>query len=137
MLHRLAAPTPRGSQVAVSTLAPLFAAAISAYFRQPQNRDLIDRLTRAGVKMAEAFDAAAQPLKGQEFVVTGTLTHFSRDEARARIRALGGAAKSDVTKKTNYLVLGANPGSKLAKAQKLGVPQIDEDEFIKILAARG
>ena len=120
----------------VEGVGPKVAAAISAYFRQPPNRDLIDRLRRAGVKMAEAFDASAQPLKGQEFVVTGTLTQFSRDEARARIRALGGAAKSDVTQKTDYLVMGANPGSKLAKAQKLGVPQIDEDEFIKILAAQ-
>jgi DNA ligase (NAD+) len=74
-------------------------------------------------------------LKGQEFVVTGTLTHFSRDEVRARIRALGGAAKSDVTKNTNYLVVGVSPGSKLAKAQKLGIRQIDEDEFIRLLEA--
>ncbi len=121
----------------VDGVGPKVAAAITAYFRQPQNRDLIDRLRLAGVTMVEAYDAAPQTLKGKEFVVTGTLTRFSRDEARARIRALGGAAKSDVTRKTDYIVVGENPGSKQTKAQKLGIPQIDEDEFIKILEEQG
>ncbi len=112
---------------------PKVAAAIIAFFAQPQNINLIARLKEAGVKTAEVFDASAQTLKGKEFVVTGTLTRYSRDAAQARVRELGGAAKSDVTKRTDYVVVGAGAGAKLAKAEKLGIKQISEDEFIQIL----
>ena len=66
------------------------------------------------------------PLNGLEFVITGRLNQFTREEAEERIRALGGSAKSDVTRKTNFLVAGEAPGSKLQKARKLGIKEIDE-----------
>jgi DNA ligase (NAD+) len=73
------------------------------------------------------------PLSGQEFVITGTLQSFSRAEAEEKIKALGGTAKSDITKKTSYLVVGAEPGSKVARAQTLGIRQISEAELLEIL----
>ena len=72
-------------------------------------------------------------LAGQEFVVTGRLETFSRQEAEARIRALGGTTKDNVTRKTTYLVAGADPGSKLARAQELGTKLLTEDELLRIL----
>jgi len=72
-------------------------------------------------------------LVGLEFVITGRLEAFTRQEAEARIKALGGKADSDVTKKTSYVVVGANPGSKLAKAQKLGIKTFSEAEFLEML----
>ena len=68
-----------------------------------------------------------------EFVVTGRLEAFSRQEAETRIKALGGSAKSDITQKTTYLVVGADPGSKLARAQEMGIKQLTEEEFLRLL----
>ena len=73
------------------------------------------------------------PLAESEFVLTGKLEALTRQEAEARIKALGGKAESDVTKKTSYVVVGADPGSKLAKAQKLGVKTLNEAEFLELL----
>jgi len=73
------------------------------------------------------------PLAGLEFVLTGKLESFPRSEAEAKIKALGGKAGSDVTKKTSYVVVGADPGSKLAKAEKLGVKTLSEAEFLDLL----
>ena len=75
-------------------------------------------------------------LSGKEFVVTGRLEAFTRQEAEARIRALGGTAKDNVTRKTDYVVYGADPGSKLARARELGIKTIDEKEFIKLLGQK-
>lgn len=73
------------------------------------------------------------PLNGLEFVITGRLNQFTREEAEERIRALGGSAKSDVTRKTNFLVAGEAPGSKLQKARKLGIKEIDEAALLQML----
>ncbi|MHA1331369.1 MAG: BRCT domain-containing protein, partial [Candidatus Hodarchaeales archaeon] len=73
------------------------------------------------------------PLAGLEFVLTGKLETFPRSEAEAKIKALGGKAGSDVTRKTSYVVVGADPGSKLTKAQKLGTKTLSEAEFLKLL----
>jgi DNA ligase (NAD+) len=77
------------------------------------------------------------PLAGLEFVLTGKMESFSRPEAEAKIKALGGKAGSDVTKKTSYVVVGADPGSKLAKAEKLGIKTLSEAEFLKLLDKAG
>jgi DNA ligase (NAD+) len=73
------------------------------------------------------------PLSGKEFVVTGRLESFSRQAAEARIKELGGSAKDNVSKKTAYVVYGADPGSKLARAKELGIETIDEKEFLEMI----
>ena len=74
-----------------------------------------------------------QPLAGKEFVITGRLNRFTRQEAEARIKALGGTTKSDITGTTTYLVAGADPGSKLGRARALGIKQLTEDELRRLL----
>jgi len=124
----------REELLSVPTVGPKIADSIIAFFRQEENRRIIDRLRKAGVRLEEkAVRPEELPLAGQEFVITGRLEAFSRQEAEARIKALGGTAKSDVTKKTTYLVVGADPGSKLAHAQALGTKQLTEEELLKLL----
>ena len=96
---------------------------------------MIAGLTAAGVKLdlPEADKAVEGPLTGKTLVVTGTLEHFSRQEAEEAIRRAGGRASGSVSKKTDYVVAGAEAGSKLEKAQKLGVAVIDEAEFRQLL----
>ena len=100
-----------------------------------QNRNIIKRLKDAGVRLEEEVIAQpeALPLTGMEFVLTGRLEAFSRQEAETRIKALGGSTGSNVTKKTAYLVVGADPGSKLARAQELGTRQLNEEELLNLL----
>ncbi|MBA7585709.1 MAG: hypothetical protein GH159_00880 [Dehalococcoidia bacterium] len=87
--------------------------------------------------MAEKVETEKLPLAGKEFVITGRLESLSRQEAEEKIKALGGTAKDNVTKKTTYLVRGADPGgTKLVKAQELGTPQIDEKELLRILEGK-
>lgn len=125
---------PREELLSVPTVGPKIADSIIAFFGQEENRRIIDRLRKAGVRLEEeAVRPEELPLAGQEFVITGRLETFSRQEAEARIKALGGTAKSDVTKKTTYLVVGADPGSKLAHAQALGTKQLTEEEFLQLL----
>jgi len=128
------ASASRERLIATPTVGPKIADSIIAFFGQEENKKIIQRLKKAGVNPKE--DAAKPeelPLAGQEFVITGRLERFTRQEAEARIKALGGVAKSDVTRKTSYLVVGAEPGSKLARAQTLGVRQLSEEEFIRML----
>ena len=94
-------------------------------------------LKKAGMKLEREKIEEAKPeelpLAGLEFVLTGKLESFPRQEAEARIKTLGGKAGSDVTKKTSYVVAGADPGSKLAKAQKLGIKTISEADLLQLL----
>ncbi|MBI2869582.1 MAG: NAD-dependent DNA ligase LigA [Chloroflexi bacterium] len=117
----------------VPTIGPKIAKSIVTFFRQEANRNIIRKLKEAGVQLAGETPPAAGPLSGQEFVITGTLNAFSRHEAEEKIKALGGAAKDNVTQKTTYVVAGASPGSKLARAQELGVEQLTEEEFRRLL----
>lgn len=118
----------------VPTIGPKIAASITAFFREESNLQIIKRLKEAGVKTEEIpVEIKTLPLSGREFVITGTLAAYPRPEAEARIKALGGTAKDTVTKRTNYLVVGAEPGSKLAKAQLLGIIILNEAEFLKLL----
>jgi DNA ligase (NAD+) len=125
---------------AIPSIGPKIAESIVAFFRQKGNRRIIEKLRKAGVRLEkEKVEKVGEglvpslPLAGLEFVLTGKLDSFSRSEAEAKIKALGGKAGSDVTMKTSYVVVGADPGSKLAKAQKLGIKTLSEAEFLKLL----
>ena len=124
----------REKLMSVETIGPKIADSITAFFRQEENRDILKRLREAGVKLAEKpVKAEKLPLSGMEFVLTGTLEAFPRKEAEEKIKALGGTTGSSVTRKTTHLVAGADPGSKLARAQELGIEILDEQKFLKLL----
>jgi DNA ligase (NAD+) len=121
---------------AVREIGPVLATAVRTWFDQPQNRELVARLREAGVRTVGERRVAPQgpqPLAGKSFVITGTLAGMSREEAEARIQALGGKVTGSVSKKTSYLVVGADPGSKLDKARSLGVTELDEPGFLAII----
>jgi len=122
---------------AVEGLGPVIAASVHDWLREERNRDLLERLRTAGLHL-EAADAAGddvpQVLEGMAVVVTGTLAGMGRDDARAAITARGGTSPGSVSKKTTALVAGENAGSKLAKAEELGIPVLDEAAFEALLA---
>jgi len=118
----------------IPSIGPKIADSILAFFRQKQNQKIIDKLRKAGVKLeAEKAKRGDLPLAGLDFVITGRLETFPREVAEAKIKELGGKAGSDVTRKTNYVVVGADPGSKLARAQALGTKTLTEKEFLELL----
>ena len=123
------------SLTAISSIGPKIAQSIVTFFRQKQNLRIIAKLKDVGVwPQREIKEMTGLPLTGKEFVITGTLKVFSREIAQEKIRALGGTTKDHVTKKTNYLVVGEDPGgSKLARARELGIAQIDEEKLLAIL----
>ncbi len=118
---------------AVEDVGPITAANIAGWFRGEQSKHLISRLKEAGVSMASTEEAADTRLAGQTIVLTGTLSSMSRSEAEGRIQALGGKAASSVSKKTSLVVAGENAGSKLTKAESLGVKVIGEEEFLDMI----
>jgi DNA ligase (NAD+) len=122
---------------AVPTIGPKTAASVHEYFQHRENRSLIEKLRAAGVKLTGETAAREGPLQGLTFVVTGSLSRWSRNEVESLIKGLGGAIGSSVTKKTSYLVAGESPGSKLAKAQEYGVEVLDEDAFARLLREKG
>jgi DNA ligase (NAD+) len=125
--------------VAVPAVGPKIAESVHEFFRDESNRRVIEKLRRAGVRTEAPLAAAAPregPLSGLAFVVTGTLSRWSRHEAENLIRSLGGSAGSSVTKKTDYVVAGESPGSKLRKAEQYGVPVLNEGAFVKFLRQR-
>ncbi len=117
--------------LSIKEIGPEIASSIKTFFREPSNLLTIERLRNAGVTPAESRTASGS-LSGKMFVLTGTLEKFSRNVAKELIESLGGNVSSSVTKKTDCVVAGASPGSKLDKAVQLGIPVIDEDEFIEI-----
>jgi DNA ligase (NAD+) len=115
---------------------PKIAGSLVAYFQAPHNWAVIEKLRQAGVKLHQESHGPKPrdlPFHGVSFVVTGTLASILRREAEARIKDLGGSVASSVTRKTNYLVAGASPGSKLDAAQRLGTSVLDEAEFLELL----
>jgi len=131
------AEASRERLVSIDTVGPKIADSIIAFFHEDANRDIIKRLKKAGVKLEEKpAKVEALPLFGMEFVLTGTLESFSRKEASERIKALGGATGSSVTGKTTFLVVGADPGSKLDKARSLGTKIMNEAEFLQFLSQK-
>ena len=121
----------------VPTIGPKTAQSVYEYFQDDANRALIEKLRKAGVKLEGAAAAREGPLMGSTFVVTGSLSRWSRNEVESLIKRYGGAVGSSVTKKTNYLVAGESPGSKLTKAQEYGTTVLDEDGFAGLLAEHG
>jgi DNA ligase (NAD+) len=116
----------------VPDVGPVVATAIHAFFRQPHNLEVIQALREAGVRWPAPAARRAreqQPLLGKTFVITGTLSTMTRDEAKARLEALGAKVSGSVSKKTTALIVGADAGSKLKNAESLGVPTWSEDEF--------
>ena len=126
---------------AISSIGPRIAEGIVTFFRQEGNKQIVEKLRKAGVKLEREKGKEARPgnlpLAGLEFVLTGKLDSFSRPEAEAKIKALGGKAVSDVTRKTSYVVVGADPGSKLGKARKLATKTLTEVEFLELLDKAG
>jgi DNA ligase (NAD+) len=115
---------------------PVLAESIADFFAERHNREVIDALRKAGVHWAETAPqrAAEGKLAGRTIVLTGTMPTLSRDEAKALIEAAGGKAAGSVSKKTDYVVAGEEAGSKLAKAQELGIPILDEAGLKRLLA---
>ena len=120
----------------VEDVGPRVAESVRAFFAQRANRELIARLTQAGLNRnepeAEALPGSG-PFAGKSVVLTGTLEGYSRDEAKTLIEARGGRVTGSVSRGTHYLLAGADPGSKLDKARQLGVPVLSEREFRKLL----
>jgi DNA ligase (NAD+) len=119
---------------AVEGVGPTIAAAITEWFTVDWHRAIVDKWRAAGVRMADERDTSVpRTLEGLSIVVTGSLTGYSRDDAKEAIVARGGKAASSVSKKTAYVVVGDSPGSKYDKAVELGVPILDEDGFRRVL----
>ncbi|MGA1384049.1 MAG: NAD-dependent DNA ligase LigA [Steroidobacteraceae bacterium] len=122
----------------VPDVGPVIAAHVAEFFADGQNRDVIERLRRAGVTWPapKRPDASSQPLAGLTFVLTGTLESMGREEAEEALRALGAKATGSVSKKTHYLIAGRDAGSKLKKAEELGVRILDEADLKTIIASQ-
>ncbi|TAK86318.1 MAG: NAD-dependent DNA ligase LigA [Aquabacterium sp.] len=125
--------------LAVRDVGPVVAQSIHTFFAQPHNCEVVEQLRAAGVTWPEhepsaEADAASLPLAGKTLVLTGTLPTLSRDEAKAMIEEAGGKVTGSVSKKTHYVIAGEEAGSKLEKAQSLGVPVLDESGLLALLA---
>lgn len=126
---------------AVRGIGSEIAQSVYQWFRIPANQTLIERLRTAGLQLADSIETTApplsgnQPLSGKTFVITGTLPTLKRDEAKALIQNAGGKVTEGVSKKTDYLVLGEDAGSKLEKAQSLGITCLSEAQLLELLAS--
>jgi len=118
----------------IDQIGPVMAESICQYFRRRQNREVVEQLLAAGVKPENPHPRPSGKLENRTFVITGTLDNFTRPEAEQAIRAAGGRAASSVSRRTDFLVAGKDPGSKLEKASKLGVKVIDEKQFMELLS---
>jgi len=118
----------------VNEVGPRIAQSIVEFFHEPRNRELVKRLQQAGLTFSGKKKERGTKLSGKTFVLTGTLGHLTRDQAKQRIEAAGGRVSGSVSKKTDYVVAGTEAGSKLDRARELGVQVIDEQELEKLLA---
>ena len=117
----------------VPDIGPGVAHSLAGFFAQEQNRAVIDKLLKAGVRFPAVEVKPAGRLAGKTFVLTGTLDGLTRSEAKQRLQALGAKITSGVSKKTDYVVAGSDPGSKRDKAEKLGIPILDEAAFLNLI----
>ena len=128
------AKAPYEDLEAIDEIGPRIAESIREFFRESHNREEIKRLKKAKIKMSEdRVSGTLGVLSGKQFVLTGTLESMTRDEAKRKIIEAGGRVTSSVSAKTDYVVAGTDPGSKLTKAQKLGIAILNEQEFQKLL----
>jgi len=121
---------------AIKDIGPVVSQSIYSFFRDKKKLDLIDKLIKVGVKIIEEKTTKTQPLKGLVFVFTGGLTSMTREEAKRRVKELGGETTESVSKRVNFVVVGENPGSKLERAMRLGIKTINEKEFIELLTKK-
>ena len=135
------AATPEGEAwqqlTAIDQIGPEVAGEIALFFAEPHNLKAFDDLA-GQLERVDDFArpaAANSPVAGKTVVFTGTLSRFSRDEAKARAQALGAKVAGSVSAKTDYLVAGADAGSKLTKARELGVAVLDEDQWLALLGS--
>ncbi|MFB3776643.1 MAG: NAD-dependent DNA ligase LigA [Bryobacteraceae bacterium] len=134
-LDKIAAAAEEELQKA-EEVGPKVARSIFQFFREPQNQALVERLRSAGLCFSqEIVDKREGPLSGLTFVLTGTLPHLSREEAKSKIEAAGGKVSESVSKKTSYVVAGEAAGSKLKKAAELGIKVIDEAALLQLVRA--
>ena len=121
----------------VEGIGPVIAAAVATWLAEPRHEALVSRLAERGIDPREEVSggAPASALEGQTFVITGTLPRRSREECKAAIQDAGGKVTGSVSKRTDFLVAGEKAGSKLAKAEKLNVPVLDEDALDAMLGA--
>lgn len=132
-LDKIAAAKPEELQKA-EEVGPKVAESIYQFFREPRNQELVDRLRAAGLRFEyETRRKTGGPLAGLTFVLTGTLSRMTREEATRAIENAGGKVSGTVSRKTSYVVAGADPGSKVDKAKKLGVPIIDEAKLLDVI----
>lgn len=119
--------------IAVPNIGTIVAKSITEYFCDTGNSQSVDQLIKNGIRIKEVSAAERLTFKGKTFVLTGTLASLTRDEAKERIHALGGEISSSVSGNTDYVVAGADPGSKYDRARQLGVAILSEEEFLKIV----
>lgn len=117
----------------VPDVGPVVARHVHGFFAEPHNRKVLGQLHKTGIRWPALASSAHLPLQGKIFVLTGTLESMTRDEAKERLETLGAKVSGSVSAKTDYVVVGADPGSKLAKAKKLNIAVMEEPEFLAFL----
>ena len=125
--------------MAIPGIGPEVAKSVVEFFRNPRNQETIEKLLKAGIQFEDAEEEEKEtekPLKGKTFVFTGGLKSMTREEAKKRVQALGGRVASDVSRNVDYVVVGEKPGSKLQRAQRLGLKIINEDEFLRLIGEK-
>ena len=117
----------------VQDIGEITAQSIVDWFSQPQSRGMIEKLREAGVNFESKRTFTDSRFSGMTFVLTGALSKFTREEATEKIELFGGKASGSVSKKTTYVVVGENAGSKERKARELGIPILSEDDFLQMI----
>jgi DNA ligase (NAD+) len=117
----------------VADIGPIVSKNIVSFFQQKSNQKIIQNLIASGVRWEKPMNVSISSLAGQVYVITGTLSHMKREEAKALLQSRGAKLASSVTKKTSALIAGENPGLKLHKANELGVTIFTEKEFLALV----
>jgi DNA ligase (NAD+) len=118
---------------AIMEIGPRIAESVGAFFSQDANREEINQLKESGLDLTETVAMQGDQLAGKQFVLTGTLENYSREQAKQKIAAQGGRVTSTVSQKTDYVIAGADPGSKVDKARKLGIAILSEEDFLQLV----